>query len=175
MSRRSERTFFDIARAWASAALIAAGAVAIIGSTLDWVRITLRPQLRGDTSFQGETNRPEAPRVTRPFSGLEAGDGWWSLAGGAGLVVGGGMLFFRRRAGWAWLALLASIVTGAVGIANYRGIGNLSSAISHRMDIVGGARPALGLTLVVAGGIAGLVGAVAGIAASPREVVSTAS
>jgi LPXTG-motif cell wall-anchored protein len=175
VGRPSGGSFFDVARTWASVALVAAGAAAILGSTLDWVTITVRPELRGGTTFQGESNRPEAPRVSRPFTGLEARDGWYSLAGGGLLLLAGTMLFLRRRVLWGWLGLLASVVIGAISIANYRGIGDLSSSISHRMDIVGGARPALGLTLVVAAGLLGLVAAVAGIAASPRDELSTLS
>jgi LPXTG-motif cell wall-anchored protein len=175
MTTSSGRDFFDVARAWASAVMLAAGAAAIIGSTLDWVTIAIRPRLQPGATFQGEASQPKPPRVTRPFTGLEARDGWWSLAGGATLVAAALLLFTRRKALWAWLGLAASVVIGAVAIADYRGIGDLSSAISHRMDIVGAAEPALGLTLVVAAGLAGLVASVAGIAASPRSELSTSS
>jgi hypothetical protein len=148
--------------------MLAAGLACTVGSLLDWVTITARPRLQEGATFQGEQNRPEAPRVTRPFSGIEAGDGWWSLVGGLVLVAAGGLLYARKRASWGWLGMVAAIVVGAVAIADYRGIGDLSSSISHRMNIVGGAEPALGLMLVVAGAIAGVIGAVAGIAASPR-------
>jgi LPXTG-motif cell wall-anchored protein len=111
--------------------------------------------------------------VSRPFTGLEAGDGWWSVGGGAILVLAAALLYVRRRAVWGWAGLLGSILIGSVGIADYRGIGDLSSSISHRMDIVGQAAPALGLTLVVAAAIVGVVASVAGIAASPRAEVRT--
>jgi hypothetical protein len=171
MGRRSGRDFFDVARAWASAVMLAAGAAAIVGSTLDWVSITLRPELRPGTTFQGEANRPESPRITKPFSGLEARDGWWSLAGGVALAGAGVLLFVRGRAAWAWVGVLGSVLIGSIAMADYRGIGDLSSSISHRMDIVGAAEPGLGLTLVVGAAIAGLVASVAGIAASPRDVL----
>jgi hypothetical protein len=167
------RDFFDVARAWASAVMLSAGAAAIIGSTLVWVSITVRPELQPGATFEGQDNRPEEPEVTKPFTGLEARDGWWSLTGGVVLVVAAVLLWLRRRATWGWLGLVGSILAGAVAIADYRGIGDLSSSISHRMDIVGRARPAFGLTLVVAAGIAGLVASVAGIAASPREELRT--
>jgi LPXTG-motif cell wall-anchored protein len=169
------RSFFDVARGWASAVMLAAGAAAIIGSTLDWVTITVRPELQPGATFEGDANRPEAPEVSRPFTGLEANDGWWAVVGGAILVVAGVLLYVRRRAVWGWVGLLGSVLIGSVGIADYRGIGNLSSAISHRMDIVGQAAPALGLTLVVAAGIVGVVASVAGIASSPPGEIRTSA
>jgi LPXTG-motif cell wall-anchored protein len=170
------RDFFDKARAWAVALMLAAGLACIVGSLLDWVTITARPELQEGAAFPGADNQPEAPRVTRPFTGIEAGDGWWSLAGGVVLVAAAALVYVRRRAGWGWLGVLAAVVIGAVTIADYRGIGDLSSSISHRMNIVGGAEPAIGLTLAVAGAIAGVIGSVAAIAASPRpEVLRTSA
>jgi hypothetical protein len=171
----AERDFFDRARAWASAVMLAAGAAAIIGSTLEWVTITVRPELVPGTTFEGEANRPEEPKVTKPFTGLEARDGWVSLAGGVLIVLAGVLLFLRERAVWGWLGLVGSVLVGSVAIADYRGIGDLSSSISRRMDIVGGARPAVGLTLVVAAALLGLIASVAGVAASPRERVGISS
>jgi LPXTG-motif cell wall-anchored protein len=175
VSQSYTRSFFDLARGWASAVMLAAGAAAILGSTLDWATITVRPELQPGSTFEGEVNRPEAPEVSRPFTGLEAGDGWWSVGGGAILVLAAALLYVRRRAIWGWAGLLGSILIGSVGIADYRGIGDLSSSISHRMDIVGQAAPALGLMLVVAAAIVGVVASVAGIAASPRAEVRTSA
>ncbi len=160
--------FFDRARAWAAIVMTIAGVSAIVGSSLDWVRITVRPELATDTRFDTE-NSPEEPRVSRPFTGLEARDGWWSLAGGVVLVISAGLLVLRRRAGWAWLGLLGAVIVGAIALADYRGIGDLSSSLSHRMNIVGKAEPAVGITLVAAGALLGLLGAVGGIAATPHS------
>lgn len=160
------RDFFDRARAWAAVIMLLSGITAILGSTMDWVTISERPALRRDTSF-AQNQSVRKPRVTQPFSGIEAGDGWASLSGGALLVAAAALLVLRRRALWGWLGLLGSVLVGAVALADYRGIGDLSSSISRHMDIVGGAEPALGIVLVVAAAIAGVVGSVAGIAASP--------
>jgi LPXTG-motif cell wall-anchored protein len=162
------RDYFDRARAWAVAVMLAAGAAAVIGSMLEWVTITVRPELQPGTRFDA-TEALEEPEVSEPYTGLEARDGWWSLAGGVVLVIAGIALSVRRRAAWGWLGLLGAVTIGAVAIADYRGIGDLSSSISHRLDVVGGAEPGVGLTLVVAAGIAGLIGSVAGIAASPHR------
>jgi hypothetical protein len=169
MTGARERDFFDRARAWAAVVMIAAAAAAIVGSTLDWVTISVRPELREDVSFGANQEQVEAPQVTRPFTGLEAHDGWWSLAGGVVLLLAALALLLTGRGSMGWVGMLGSVVVGAVAIADYRGIGDLSSSISVRMDIVGGAEPAAGITLVVAGAIGGLVGSVAGIAASPHR------
>jgi LPXTG-motif cell wall-anchored protein len=162
------RDFFDRARGWAVAVMLAAGAAAVIGSMLEWVTITVRPELQPGSRFE-DAERVVEPEISEPYTGLEARDGWWSLAGGIVLMIAGVALSTRKRAAWGWLGVLGAMTIGAVAIADYRGIGNLSSSISHRLDIVGGAEPGVGLTLVVAAGIAGLIGSAAGIAASPRR------
>ncbi len=165
------RDYFERARAWAVMVMVAAGAVAAIGSALDWVTITARPELREGVDFD---NRVAPPRVTEPFTGLEAGDRWWSLAGGVGLLLSGVALGITKRSTWAWTGLLGAVLIGAVATSDYRGIGDLSSSISHRMDIVGAAEPGLGITLVVGAALAGLLGSVLGIAASPAPQHSSA-
>ena len=168
MDNAGGHNFFDVARKWAVAVMLAAGCAAILGSMLDWVTISARPALVEGSTFEGAENQPRQPKVTQPFSGIDAGDGWWTLAGGAGLAGSGLALLLRRRALRGWTGILSSIVIGAVAIADFRGVGDLTSAIARRMDIVGRADPGLGLTLVAAAALAGMIGSVAGIAASPR-------
>jgi hypothetical protein len=160
--------FFDRARRWAFAVMLLAGLAAIVGSSLEWVTISARPRLLEGTRFPGDAS-VERPRVSKPFTGLEATDGWWSLFGGVLLVLSAILLLVRRTSLWAWTGLAGAVLVGAIALADYRGIGNLSSSISHRMDIVGGAEPGIGITLVAAAALAGLVGSVVGIAASPRR------
>ena len=173
---RGERPFdyFDRARAWAVVVMVVAGLLAITGSALEWVTIGLRPELRSGTRFDDETALDE-PRVSEPFTGLEAGDGWWSLSGGIVLVLAAALLWLRRRSVWGWLGLLGSVVIGAIAVADYRGIGDLSSSLSHRLNIVGEAEPAIGITLVVAAALAGLLGSATGIAASPAQNLGSSS
>jgi hypothetical protein len=161
--------FFDVARRWAAALLMGAGVLAVVGSMLDWVTITVRPSLSENIDFGGQQDALEAPRVTEPFSGLEAGEGYWVLGAGIVLVALGALLLFRARARYAWLGLLASVVIGAIAFADFRGVGDLSSSFSRRMEIVGKARPALGLTLVAVSAFMGVLGAAGGIAASPSR------
>ena len=138
--------------------MFAGGAAAIIGSLLDWVTITPPPRLPA-----------REVENAQPFTGIETGDGWWVIAGGVLLIAGAFLVVLRRRSGWAWLAFLASVVIGSIAIADYRGIGDLSSSISRRMEIVGEARPAVGITLVAAGALVGLIASVAAVAATPRR------
>lgn len=158
--------YFERARAWAGTGLMLAGGLAIIGSMLDWITITARPGLLPGADFG--TEEVEAPEVTEPFTGLEAGDGWIVLLAGIVLFAMAVLLVTRRRGLYAWLAFLASVAIGSVAIADYRGVGDLGSSISRRMDIVGEAEPAIGLILVAISAGLGLISSVAGIAASPR-------
>lgn len=157
--------YFDRARSVAAAALLAAGGTAIVGAVLDWVTITPPPGLRSDADFGGATV-PE-PAVTAPFTGIEAGDGWWVVGGGVAMLAAAVLLVVRKRSAYGWLGLLASVVIGSIAFADFRGIGDLSSSLSQRMDIVGAARPAVGIMLVAASALVGLVASAAGIAASP--------
>jgi hypothetical protein len=159
--------FFDRARRVAVALLILAGFAAIAGSSLDWVTITVRPQIDPQADFGSDQDALEDPGRIRPFYGLEAGDGYWALGGGIVIVIAAGLLLIRPRGRWAILAFLASLIIGAIAFADYRGVGDVSSSISTRMEIVGGARPGVGLTLVAAAGFLGIVGSAAAIAATP--------
>jgi hypothetical protein len=164
-----QRDFFEVARRWAAITLIAAGILAVIGSMLDWVTITVRPSLSADIDFGSQREGIEAPERTEPFTGLEAGEGYYVLGAGVVQVAVGALLWVRGRGRYAWVGLLAAVVVGGIAFADFRGVGDLSSSISRRMEIVGRARPALGLTLVAAAAFVGVLGAAAGIAASPKR------
>ena len=151
--------YFDKARALAATGLILAALVAIGGSLLDWVHIT-PPEI---------VPASEAPNI-EPFSGVEAQDGLWVISGALILIVCGVGLVVRRRSGYAVLAFLVSVVIGAIAIADYRGISEVSSAISQRMNIVGQATAGIGLKLVAAAALVGVISSVIGLAATPRSV-----
>jgi hypothetical protein len=149
--------YFDRARSVAAAILIAAAAAAIIGSFLNWVTIT------------PPTTEAGRRQASQPFSGVEARDGWYVIAAAAILALSSIGLVLRRRGVYAVLALVAAMVIGAIAFADYRGIGEVTSSISERMNVVGDADPAAGIMLVAAGGFAGLIGAVIGLVATPRD------
>jgi hypothetical protein len=158
----SEPTFqgdyFDRARRVAVVILLFAGVVAIVGSFLDWIVITELPPA------------PEAgfgDQRTRPYAGIDARDGWIVIGAAVVLLLATAGLAAKRRTGW--VAFIASIVMGAVAFSAYREVGNLSSSISRRMDIVGDPEPAIGVVLVAVGGVAALLGSVLGMISSPRH------
>jgi hypothetical protein len=152
----AQSDYLDKARAVAVSVLIAAGLAAILGSFLDWVTITppeILPQ--------------EEVANTQPFTGIEARDGWWIVCAGGLLIILATALLVRRRSFYAWLGFLTSLFIGTVAIADYRGIADIGSSISRRMNVVGDADPALGLILVAASALVGVVASLAGVAASP--------
>ncbi|MDQ4026251.1 MAG: hypothetical protein M3217_12310 [Actinomycetota bacterium] len=158
--------FLDTARRFAAAGLVLAGLCGVVGSVLDWAVITER-EVAEDVDF-GESTGEIEPGQGKPFSGVEARDGWFTLAAGLVIVMAGVALVVTRRGGYAWLAFWASVVTGGIAFADYRGLGDVTAAISQRMEVGAEARPGIGLTLVAAAAMLGLISAVAGVAATPR-------
>ncbi len=90
------------------------------------------------------------------------------------MILTAGLLIVRRRSLYAWIALLAAMVMGGITFADFRAIGDLGSGLSRRMDIVGQARPSLGITLVAASALLGIVASGAGIAASRAPTSNSA-
>ena len=156
MNAAEDGDFFDRARSVAASLLFAAGAAAIAGSLLEWVTIEPPPIAPASENFS-------------PYTGLEARDGWFTLIAGVLLFVAALGLVLRQRASWGWLGFITSICMGAIAIADYKGVGHLESSISERMERAGAISPALGLTLVSAAAVIGLIAAVTGIAATPRR------
>ena len=137
---------------------MAASATGIIGSLLPWVTITPAPLAV-----------PGVRRRSQPFTGLEAGDGWYIVSAAVVIAVAAMLSMTTRRRAYIWLCLLASILIGAVAISDVRAIEDTASSISRRMDIVGDADPAIGLWLVAASGVIGLLGSVGLLTATPKE------
>lgn len=153
MADAPARDFFDKAREVVSMALFLAGALAIVGSLLDWVTFSVAEQA------------VPGVRPSDPLSGLDVGDGKWVLGAGVVVILAAFLLVLRQSAGYAGLALIASIVIGAIGVSDFRGIGEVTAEV----NLVGVPHAAIGLTLVVAAAIIGLIASIAGIAATPRR------
>lgn len=162
-----QNDIFDKARALAVAALVAAAAAAVVGSLLDWVTIDERPGIAPDVDFG--TQEVEEPEFSEPYSGIDARDGWIVIVAGIVLAVSAAGLAVRRRKVYALLAFVAAMVIGGIAFADYRAIGDVSSGISDRMEIVGDPEPAIGITLVAVAGVVGLVGSVAALVATPSD------
>ncbi len=152
------RDFFDKARLLAGALLFVGAALLIIGPILDWVSI--EPPKVVPSSEEANT---------RPFSGLEAGTGWVALVAGIAILSNCALLLRLEVSSFAWLSLLAAVVAGGVTMAEYRGLPDINSALSERMEVVGTLSPGAGMILCAAGAVLALIGAAAGVAASPRS------
>lgn len=125
----------------------------IVGSSLDWVTVERLP----------DVIPAEQRDNAEPFNGFDVGDGYWTAAAGVVLMASAVSLVVRAR--HAWLGFVAAMVGGAVAISDYRGI---ESLFEHTNAIGTGISPGIGLTLVAAGALLGLVSSVAGIAATPK-------
>lgn len=154
MSDAPRDDFFERARAWAATGMFVAAGLLFVGSFLDWVMVQQLP----------ETIPPDQMHRARPFNGFDVGDGYWIAA--AALVLAASAVMVVLRARFSWLAFAASVVAGAIAIADYRGV----EAVFDEFGGIGtGIEPGLGLTLVAVGALLGLVSSVAGVAASPRR------
>lgn len=157
MARRaSSIDFFAKARRAGAAMIVLAALLAIAGSFADWVRITPPPHVPPDQVSQ-----------TLPFTGVEARDGWLVVGVSGFLLLCALGVVARAKSFYGWLAFFASILIGSIAFADIRGLRDLDSAISRRMDIVGEAKPAIGLIVVAAAGLIGFVGSLVAIAGSP--------
>lgn len=156
MAEQTSGDFFDVARRASAIVIALAAGLAVVGSTLDWVHVEPPPRLP-----------PSQAARAQPFSGLDAGDGWWTLGGG--VVLGACAVAIDRRRRGARLAFLVAIAIGAIVFADYRDIGDPTSPLARRTDVVGSTTPALGIALCAAAAIAALLGSVAAIAATPRD------
>jgi hypothetical protein len=155
------KDFFDKARLLAAALLIVGAALLMIGPILDWVSIE-PPEV---VPRSEEAN-------THPFSGLEAGTGWVALVAGVAILSNSALLLRLKVSSFAWLSLLAGVVAGGVTMADYRGLPDINSSLAERMEVVGALSPGIGMILCAAGAVLVLLGAAAGIAASPRSRIA---
>jgi hypothetical protein len=164
-------SFFDRARLFAAAGLVLAGLCAIGGSFLEWAVITER-QVAEDVDFGEGTDEIE-PGQGEPFTGIEDRDGRLTLAGGAGLIAAAVALVVRKKTGFAWIAFWISLAIGGIAFADYRTVSDKSpdsapGGILLRHEVGEEASPGVGLTLVAAAGMLGIMSAVGGVAATPR-------
>jgi LPXTG-motif cell wall-anchored protein len=135
--------------------MVAAGAAVILGTVLDWVTVTPPPIIPAD----------QIPN-TEPFTGLETKSAPYLLIGAGVVILSALLLVARRKSFYGWLGFLASMVLGGIAFQNFRGINEL---FFDQMEGVGEPDPALGLLLVVAGAVVGVIAAAAGAAGAPSE------
>lgn len=153
--------YFDRARGLAASLCLAAAAAAIVGALLPWVSITPAPEAL-----------PGVRNASRPFTGIEARDGWYVIAAAVAIAIAAFISVSTRKRGYVWVSILAAMLIGAIAISDLRAIEDTASGISRRMDIVGDADPAFGLWLVAAAGVIGLLGSVGLLTATPKETAT---
>jgi hypothetical protein len=157
--------FFDHARLFAAGGLFLAGGLAIAGCFLAWVTFSLGEP----ASFRNDHGPPP------PILGIQVSDWKVVLMGGLVVVVCAILLASRKRSLYAWISFIASIIIGAIAVADYRGLGDPTSGFirglenSVHANLHGEAHPGIGLTLVAIGGVGGLIASVIGIAATPHR------
>lgn len=154
--------YFDRARRVAATGLFVAGLLAVVGSLLPWVDVT-PPQVVPEA----EAERADA------LIGIEISDGRVVLGAGVVIIAAAALLVLRRRPGWAWLALAATMLMGAIGISDYRQVSGFRPEAGvpppfvRRAERAGEVEPAFAMILVAAAGIVGLVASVGALAATP--------
>ena len=147
------KSYFDRARAGASASMLAAGAAAVAGTFLEWVTIVPPERVPDD----------QAKRVAT-FTGVETSDGWIVLIAAGVILLSAFLIVVRKRSLYGWLGFFSSMLIGGVALADYRGIEKL---FYDEMNRIGDPSPAFGLTLVAASALVGIIASVIGVAASP--------
>jgi hypothetical protein len=150
------RDYFDKARTWAAIGLVLAGALLILGSFLDWVKIDRLP----------DTIPSDQVRFAQPFNGFDVGDGY--IIGSVGVLLGllAVGMFVSSKSRYAWGAFFGCMVAGAVAISDYRDIDGL---FRQEGTIGGGISAGIGLTVCALGALIGVISAVTGVAATPRR------
>ena len=149
------RDIFDKARSVAAAFLVAAGAAVLLGTVLDWVTVKPPPIIP-----------IEQEPALEPFTGLETKSAPYLVIMAGAVIILALLMVTRKKLIYAWGAFLCSIVIGAIAFQNYRGIDEL---FYEQMQRIGDPSPALGLTLVAAGGVIGVIAGAAGASAIPPD------
>ena len=152
---RPTRDIFDKARSVSAAFLVAAGAAVLLGTALDWVTVKPPPIIP-----------VEQEPALEPFTGLETKSAPYLILGAGAVILLALLLVARKKVIYAWGAFLASIAIGAIAFQNYRGIEEL---FYLQMERIGEPSPALGLTLVAAGGVVGVIAGAAAASSIPPD------
>lgn len=154
--------YFDRARTVAVAVLAPAGALAIAGSFMNWTT-------KGEVpTGMGFSNRARE-LLSDPVTGFDAGDGKVVIGAAVFVLVAALLLAVSRQSRYGLLALVASMVIGAVAIAAYRSLGDPSSDFFRKLELAGEIDPGIGLILVAIAGLLGVLAGALGMISSPKE------
>lgn len=154
--------YFERARVVSVALLVLAGVLAIAGSFMDWTTAGTIPKGMGFSNMIRDL-------LSDPVTGFDAGDGKTVIGAAVFVLVGALLLAVTRQSRYGLVALLASVVIGAVAIAAYRSLGATTSDFSRKLDLVGEIDPGIGLILVAIAGLLGVLAGSLGMISSPRE------
>ena len=157
--------FFERARRIAVAVLLAAGAACVIGAALDWATLERCPELVPGSTFSEDELEPPLC----PVRGIDSTEGKVVVVAGFAILGSAIYLTVRRRSSFGWLALVSSVVAGSFAVSAYRAIGDADSSFSRRYGLIADYEPGIGLMLVAAASVVGIMAAVGGIAATPRS------
>lgn len=157
--------YFERARAVSVALLLLAGALAIAGSFMDW---TTKGTIPEEIRLQADLSLIE-DQLSDPVTGFDAGDGKVVIAAAVFVLVAAMLLAVTQRGRYGLLALLASVVTGAVAIAAYRSLGDTTSDFFRKLDLAGAIDPGIGLILVAIAGLLGVLAGSLGMISSPKK------
>ena len=156
--------YFERARAVSVALLVLAGVLAIAGSFMDW---TTKGTIPDEARFQSGTPVIH-DMLSDPVTGFDAGDGKVVIAAAAFVLVSAMLLAVTRQGRYGLVALLASVVIGAVAIAAYRALGDTASDFFRKLDLAGAIDPGIGLILVAIAGLLGVLAGSLGMISSPK-------
>lgn len=156
--------YFDKARAVSVALLVLAGGLAVAGSFMAW---TTKGTIPDEIRLQSGVPVIE-DQLSDPVTGFEAGDGKVVIAAAVFVLVSAMLLAVTRQGRYGLLALLASMVTGAVAIAAYRSLGDTTSDFFRKLDLAGAIDPGIGLILVAIAGLLGVLAGSLGMISSPK-------
>lgn len=165
MKRVGGGDYFERARAVSIALLMLAGVLAIAGSFMDWTtKGTIPEEIRLQSSVPVIEDQ-----LSDPVTGFDAGDGKVVIGAAVFVLVSAMLLAVTRQGRYGLLALLASVVTGAVAIAAYRSLGDTTSDFFRKLDLAGAIDPGIGLILVAVAGLLGVLAGSLGMISSPKE------
>ena len=159
--------YFDRARMVAVALLVLVGVTAIAGSFMAWTTRGTLPE-----EILVEAGPVVEDQLSDPVTGFDAGDGKVVIGAAAFVLVAAMLLAVTRTSGYGLLAILASMVIGAVAIAAYRALGDTTSDFYRKLDLAGEIDPGIGLILVAIAGLLGVIAGSLGMISSHKETAT---
>ncbi len=156
--------YFDRARTVAVGLLVLAGGLAIAGSFMAW---TTKGDLPEEILMQQGGGL--LAELSDPVTGFDAGDGKVVIGAAVFVLVAALLLTVTRQSRYGLLALLASMVIGAVAIAAYRALDDPSSDFFRKLDLAGEIDPGIGLIMCAVAGLLGVLAGALGMISSPKD------